>query len=57
MTNDETVTQLKEFVGRKLREVKNMGPNNWALIFEAEDGTKPSMNFLTGTNVIVVTAK
>lgn len=56
MSNDETVASLKGFEGRKLKQVVNMGPNNWAMVFEAEDGTCPSMNFLTGTQVLIVEA-
>jgi hypothetical protein len=56
-SNEEVVVSIKDFEGRTLREVKVMGPNNWAMIFESEDGTKPSLNFLTGTNVIAVRAK
>lgn len=57
MSNESTINNLKRFEGRKLKEVKDMGPNNWAMIFEAEDGTFPSLNFLTDTSVFIVEAK
>lgn len=57
MNNDEVVASIKDFEGRKLKEIKNMGPNNWAMIFEAEDGTMPSINFYTDTHFFTVRAK
>lgn len=62
MTNDEVVTSLKDFEGCSVREIKNMGPNNWTIIFNKMDENGmitscPSMCFMTGTQVLAIRAK
>lgn len=54
MSNDEIVNMLKRYEGRTIHEIKNMGLNNWTIVFTEKDGVMPSINFLSGTKLFVV---